>query len=771
VRASAAPRPSAAAYAGMLLFGIAMALLGSVLPALSERLRVDLAQIGTLFLVMNLCILATSFALGPLMDRYGTKPPLVLGPLLVGAALARLATAGHYGDLVGGVGLLGVGGGAVNGAGNTLVADLHDDPQSKSAALNLLGVFFGIGALLLPFAIGLLLEAMGLGGILLAAAALCLLIAAHNAALRFPAPKQAERLPLREAARFLRDPVVILFGAMLFFQSANEFIVGGYVSTFLTREIGSSVRAASWVVAAYWAGLMLARVALSRVALRVPGPRIVIGSALAAAVGLAVLASARQAELAVAATVFVGTALSGIFPTALGMVGARYAAYTGTVFGLLFTAALTGGVTLPWLIGQVAQERGLRTALAFVVVTFLAVAALQWAAARRMGSGVVAVLALGAAPLFAQTVGERLPRWTAGMLDIHHINTGRGNAALLMLPDGTTLLIDAGDGGHRPPRGTPPRPDASRPTGEWIARYARAMGASALDYGYITHFHDDHMDAMVDVAERIEVRRMLDRGWPDYDYPSPEHAEFRAPAFLRYRELLARGAVKGERLQPGRRDQIVLAREPQTYPEFEIRNIAANGEVWTGVGDQARRHFPALEGLDRQDWPTENMCSLAIRLRYGRFDYFSGGDMPGNLRPGYPDWQDVETPVARAVGPVDVAVLNHHGNRDSTNAFLVGALRPRVWVIPVWSSDHPGHDVLDRMYAPRLYPGPRDVFATNMIEANRIVIGPLLDRLASAQGHVVIRVARGGASYHVIVLDDASESYAVKAVHGPYDAR
>jgi hypothetical protein len=373
--------------------------------------------------------------------------------------------------------------------------------------------------------------------------------------------------------------------------------------------------------------------------------------------------------------------------------------------------------------------------------------------------------------LEAQTVGERLPKWTPGTLDIHHINTGRGNAAFLMLPDGTTLLIDAGDGGHRPPRGTPPRPDASRPTGEWITRYVRAVGASAIDYGYITHFHDDHMDAMVDVGERIPIRKMLDRGWPDYDYPSTDHREFSAPAFVRYREFLKRGPAKPERLQPGRNDQIVLTSDPKKYPQFEVRNIAANGEIWTGVAKRTRSRFPSLAGLDRQDWPTENMCSLAIRLSYGTFDYFSGGDMPGNLRPGFPDWQDLETPVARAVGPVDVAVPNHHGNRDSTNASFVSALRPRVWVIPVWSSDHPGHDVLDRMYSLRLYPGPRDVFATNMIEANKIVIGPLLDRLAGTQGHIVVRVAPGGTSYRVIILEDSSESYAVKAVHGPYESR
>ena len=383
------------------------------------------------------------------------------------------------------------------------------------------------------------------------------------------------------------------------------------------------------------------------------------------------------------------------------------------------------------------------------------------------------VLILAApAPPPDPAVGQVLPAWTPGTLDIHHINTGRGNATFFRLPDGTTLLVDAGDGGNPPPRGTPPRPDGSRPPGEWIARYVQAMGATALDYAYLTHFHSDHMNAMVDVAGRLPVRAMIDRGWPDYAYPGPDHAEFKNPGFVKYREFLAGGTVKPARLQAGRNDQIVLLADPKAYPQFEVRNIAANGEVWTGgTTSVARRVFPDVATLPREDWPTENMSSLAIRMRYGKFDYFSGGDMPGNVRPGYPAWQDVETPVAKATGPVDVALLNHHGNRDSQNAFLVSTLRPRVWVFHVWSSDHPAHDVLDRMLSTRLYPGPRDVFSTNMIEANRIVIGPMLDRLAASQGHVVVRVAPGGAAYRVIVLDDSAETYAVKSVHGPYDAR
>jgi beta-lactamase superfamily II metal-dependent hydrolase len=367
-------------------------------------------------------------------------------------------------------------------------------------------------------------------------------------------------------------------------------------------------------------------------------------------------------------------------------------------------------------------------------------------------------------------VGATFPAWTPGTLDIHQINTGRGNAAFLMLPDGTTLLIDAGDGGNLPPRGTPPRPDASRRPAQWIDRYVRAMGASKIDYGFITHFHNDHLGALADVGSLIPIDTMLDRAAPDYTYPAPDHAEFSRDDFVAYRKLIASGRSKAERLQPGRRDQIVLKREPAKYADFHIRNIAANGEVWTGTGTATTRLFPPLNTVARADWPTENMSSLAIRLSYGKFDYYSGGDMPGTPRPGYPAWHDVETTVAKAVGPVEAAVVNHHGNRDSTNAAFVSALRPRIWIIPVWSSDHPGHDVLDRMYSLRLYPGPRDVFATNMIEANRIVIGPLLDRLASAQGHIVIRVAPGGASYQVMILDDTAETYRVTKGFGPFAA-
>lgn len=47
--------------------------------------------------------------------------------------------------------------------------------------------------------------------------------------------------------------------------------------------------------------------------------------------------------------------------------------------------------------------------------------------------------------VFSQQVGAPLPDWEDGILDIHHISTGRGDAAFMIFPDGTTMLVDAGE--------------------------------------------------------------------------------------------------------------------------------------------------------------------------------------------------------------------------------------------------------------------------------------------------------------------------------------
>jgi hypothetical protein len=46
-----------------------------------------------------------------------------------------------------------------------------------------------------------------------------------------------------------------------------------------------------------------------------------------------------------------------------------------------------------------------------------------------------------------------------------------------------------------------------------------------------------------------------------------------------------------------------------------------------------------------------------------------------------------------------------------------------------------------------------------------------LKSLAADQGHIVVRVAPGGESYRIIVLDDRDEKMTIRSVHGPYSSR
>jgi beta-lactamase superfamily II metal-dependent hydrolase len=396
---------------------------------------------------------------------------------------------------------------------------------------------------------------------------------------------------------------------------------------------------------------------------------------------------------------------------------------------------------------------------------------------QRLGISVLtALFFLITSPALAQRVGEVFPPWSPGHLDIHHISTGKGSAAFLLLPDGTTMLFDAGATSRPKPRVADPRPDDSRTPGGWIARYIRHMLDSVrepeIDFAVMSHFHDDHMGAFVDVAQELRVRTLLDRAWPEYDYPVPLEGGYMEA----YRNLIEQQASGGglivERFTPGRNDQIVLLRDPERFPEFEVRNLAANGEIWTGILDQTQHHFPPLEILTPQDRPNENMCSIALRLSYGSFDYFTGGDLVGVPSPGSPTWHDQETPIAHAIGPVEVHVVNHHGYTDAANAYFLSELRPQVHILESWAPTHPTPSALSRLLSTRVYPGPRDIFSTNTMEVTNIFIPEgSMDRLASRQGHIVVRVAPGGDQYHVIILDDSSESYRVQAVHGPYQAR
>lgn len=403
--------------------------------------------------------------------------------------------------------------------------------------------------------------------------------------------------------------------------------------------------------------------------------------------------------------------------------------------------------------------------------------------------GLALLLSLAAGkPSVAQQGNAYLPSWKQGYLDIHQISTGRGNAAFAILPDGTTMIIDAGDLGDTTnikQQVMPALPNSSKFPGEWIAKYIQHFSAplahkGTIDYVWLTHHHMDHvggvyasaprsdkgyvLSGITQVAEELRFRKLIDRSWPGYDYPSKEDVYRTTPDFqnylnfLDYQEKHHQLIVEG--FKAGSRNQFVLRYHPEKYPNFEVRNIYSSGEIWTGQDEQTKMIFPPMDSLKDKRLPSENMCSSVIKLTYGKFDYYTGGDLTGRISEESPAWRDVETPVGRLVGPVEVAVLDHHGYSDAMNASIVSSLRPAAFIIPVWDYYHPQPEVLAALLDKNLYPGQRYIFATGLVSGNRERLGDMA-KSYQPTGHIVTRVYPGGEQYQVYVLDATTTDYKI----------
>lgn len=370
------------ACAGIFVFGIVMAILGAILPSLFSRIQFNKSEAGNLFFYMNLAMLAMSVFFGPIVDRFGYKTFLLLSSLLVAVSLLLFNLASTYSFLILAAMLLGFGGGGLNGGSNALTSDLY--PERRSAALNLLGIFFGFGALAIPFLIGTLLGTIGLNAILIIAVFLSLIPFALFLLLRFPLAKQAQGFPLRQAAKVVGHPLLWLCGFLLFFQSGNEFTIGGWTSTYLNEYFHLTPTLASLVLAGYWAAMMIGRLISTRLVRVVKNETLILASAILSLIAAVIMVSSPSGGLASLGAVLIGLGFAAIYPTTLAIVGEAFPSFSGTAFSVVFVIGLAGGMTAPWLTGKIAMASSLRHGFFIPVFSCAMIVILQLAIIRSL---------------------------------------------------------------------------------------------------------------------------------------------------------------------------------------------------------------------------------------------------------------------------------------------------------------------------------------------------------------------------------------------------
>ena len=357
-----------------------------------------------------------------------------------------------------------------------------------------------------------------------------------------------------------------------------------------------------------------------------------------------------------------------------------------------------------------------------------------------------------------------LPAWRPGELELHFISTGVGENAFYRFPDGTTWVNDCGDYVSDPLE-VAPVPSDRRLGGEWVARYLRRIGVGPkIDYLTISHAHTDHAgDPGQRTIRAADGRRVCGAAllmehfdfavFSDCDWPATNVYRLADGSYWMMRKAADVAArTKGLKIVPcrvGACDQFGLRHDPEgRYAgQFHVRNLCSNARAWTGK-DEEVRDFGAGE-----DKIGPNPLSMGFRIDYGAFSFYTGGDVSGRLK-----GEDYEAFVAQACGPVSVAKTNHHSSPDAMGSATVRALRPKAWVSAVWHKLDITDTVMNRMLSGELYPGPRRYFPTAVAQTSRALTRNCAWwKDVARPGHVVVKVAPGGASWRVYVLDCTDE--------------
>ena len=363
------------ACAGLFTFGVMTSFLGATLPELSTRLNFDLARGGALFSFLYFPQIPMVFLAGPLIDRFGKKPILAGGFLLCAAALVGIAYAPSYAVLGALLIALGLGGASAMSASNTLIPDLY--PENPSSALNLGGVFFGVGAIFFPWLVALMTARLGLVLTLWLITLLVAGVAVVAFMQRFPPASAGGGFDWHEARRLALNPAVIILAFVLFFYSAVEISTAGWTRTFLQQDLLATPQTSKAILTIFWIAMMVGRLAASQVVKFVRGPNLLLGAAMGAVGGLLVVAMAHSVVVATVGIVICGLTYAPVFPTTAGTASTYFPKLFATVFGILMAVGLSAGVILPPAIGYVAKIATVRAGISLVVAFAVLLTAVQ----------------------------------------------------------------------------------------------------------------------------------------------------------------------------------------------------------------------------------------------------------------------------------------------------------------------------------------------------------------------------------------------------------
>jgi fucose permease len=352
-----------AAVAAIFVYGMIAAMLGSILPDLSKRFSLTPAQNGAIAMTQAIGLVIGSLLQGPLIDLQGKKAGLVLGLGLIALALFLLPRSKGFGSIRLYMLILGTGGGIIVAGANALVNDVKTD--NPTALFNGFNTFFGLGGIATPF-IAANLFAGNSFRLCNFTAALTVATLVLHVTTDMPVPTGVVQFQFGDVPALLANPGLVLPSLLLFLYVATEVGVWNWLVKHLIAQGIAEKKALNILSFGFALGLLAGRLLVATPVFKeVTASTILMGSSALIAITTYAMLQFKDANIAWASVFLAGVAMAPVFPTALSVVGGRFAANTATAIGLAVTCGWLGLVASSPIIGSVAgsEATGLKKAL------------------------------------------------------------------------------------------------------------------------------------------------------------------------------------------------------------------------------------------------------------------------------------------------------------------------------------------------------------------------------------------------------------------------
>ncbi len=358
---------------------------GLLLPSLIRSIEHDFAQtdagIGVFLFVNAVVYVASSMLGGLLTERVGRRVVLATAVVLMALGLVGMATVSTWGLFIAAGVPLGIGSGVIDGGSNGLILDLY--PTGRGRVLNLLHLFFSLGALGSPLVVGRLLEAgVAWQAIVIGTAVVALPLAVAFWIAGLPSGHHAPSAGTETRRIGLAWPLIALAVGIGCYVGSEAGVSNWLVRFLETATVGLATSA----LALFWGCLALGRIVGAKLDDRFDHARFAANAAFVAAVALVGAVAAPSLQLSIVLFAVAGFAFGPVYPLIMAVAGDRFPGRSAAVTGFLSGCAVIGAIVYPPAMGFLSVGPGLGVAIVGAAGLSLGAAVVLFLVGRRAGS-------------------------------------------------------------------------------------------------------------------------------------------------------------------------------------------------------------------------------------------------------------------------------------------------------------------------------------------------------------------------------------------------